>query len=39
MIIEIENVEPKDRGSGIVTLPLVMSSYVPNARFTSGMSR
>ena len=38
MIIKIDDVEPLDRGSGIVTLPLVTSGTVENPCFTSGMS-
>ena len=38
MIIQIDKVEPLDRGGGIVTLPLVTSSAVENPRFSSGMS-
>jgi mannose-6-phosphate isomerase-like protein (cupin superfamily) len=38
MIIQIDKVEPLERGGGIVTLPLVTGDAVQKARFTSGMS-
>jgi mannose-6-phosphate isomerase-like protein (cupin superfamily) len=38
MIIQINKVAPRDRGGGIVTLPLVTGDTVQNPRFTSGMS-
>jgi len=38
LIIRIDDVEPLDRGGGIVTLPLVTSGGVENPLFTSGMS-
>jgi mannose-6-phosphate isomerase-like protein (cupin superfamily) len=38
MIIQVDKVEPLDRGGGILTLPLVTRGSVENPRFTSGIS-
>jgi mannose-6-phosphate isomerase-like protein (cupin superfamily) len=37
-IIRVEDVDPIDRGGGIVTVPLVTSAAVESPRFTTGMS-